>query len=144
MVNAESAVRRAIALARDTALAQISTSAILPGLEFAAGRVQSKLNLPIFRPPEVEPEVIQLVAKGIHDGWNATAGWVQPTRDPNLSAKPKEKPVDPVFAQETRWTAPVAAAQANPDHGQRTPHQVTESLKKFDFWQDDELSAFFA
>ena len=85
LVNAEGAVRRAIALARDTALAQLSSPVVLPNLEVVADRLQPKLNLPAFRPPEVEPEVIQLVAKGVYDRSAAASSWVQPTKAVNIS-----------------------------------------------------------
>ena len=78
-------MRRAIALARDTALAQLSSPVVLPNLEVVADRLQPKLNLPAFRPPEVEPEVIQLVAKGVHDRSAAASSWVQPTKAVNIS-----------------------------------------------------------
>ena len=132
MVNAEGAVRRAIALARDPALAQLFRPAVLPGLEAVAGRLQPKQNLPLMQAPEVETEVVQQVANGIHDPTTDTTALLQPAKD----RKQNEKPVDSAFAEETSWTEPVAAAKAESDHVQRTSQQATEKSETENFWQD--------
>ena len=142
LVNAESAVRRAIALARDTALAELSSSSVLPKLEFVAGRVPAKQNLPFFRPPAVEDEVIQLVVNRYHDRPTSRTGWEQPTMDLKISNNLKENPTGPIFSQETQWTVPVANTQTNLDHAQHMPLEAPEIQSDDNFWQDDDLTAF--
>ena len=142
LVNAESAVRRAIALARDAALAQLSNPVVLPELEDVAGRFPPKPNLPALRPPEFNIEVIQLVADEINDRSAATASWSQRTNDLNHSAQPMGNPIDPVFAQETNWTEPIAEAADQSNRGRCIPLASTESRENRDFGQGYELSAF--
>ena len=128
MVNAEGAVRRAIALARDPALAQLFQPLVLPGLEAVAGRLQPKQNLPLMQ----APEVVQQVASGIHDPTTETTASLQPAKD----RKQNEKPVDSVFARETSWTEPVAAAKAESDQVQGSSQQAAEKSATDDFWQN--------
>jgi serine protease len=131
MVNAEAAVRRAIALARDASLAQLYRPLVLPGLEAVAGRVQAKQNLPFMQAPELEVEVISQVARGIHDQLTQSI----PSRQTSGTVKSYKQSVDSVFVQETSWTEAVAVAKAESDHVQHTSQHATKKSEIDDFWQ---------
>ena len=132
MVNAEAAVRRAIALARDTALAQLFQPLVVPGLQAVADRVQPKQNFPFMQAPEVETEVVQQVANGIHDQETQSTSRRQAAGE----MKQHEQPVNSVFARETSWTEPVAAAKAESDQVQGSSQQAAEKSATDDFWQN--------
>ena len=146
MVNAEAAVRRAIALARDAALANLWQRPAAADPVAPADRIAA-LAKPLAKPPtttpaEVEDKVIQLVAHGIHDELAATNCPLQSSNDFKQSAARQQTSVDPIFAQETNWTESMAAVQAEPGHGQHTLPQATKSPEQHDFWQGYGLGLF--
>ncbi|MEE2707336.1 MAG: S8 family serine peptidase [Planctomycetota bacterium] len=105
LVNAESAVRRAVALARDAALAQLSSPAVRPGLVVVAGRFQPGLNLPLFRPPEAGTEAIAAARP-------AAARWTSPGVDLKHSFAMKERPNDTEFTPSPRHSAAISETDA--------------------------------
>jgi hypothetical protein len=132
MVNAESAVRRAIALARDTALAQLYRPLVLPGLEAVAGQVQAKRDLPFMKAPELELEVIPHVARGIHEQVTRSI----PPRQSAGAVKPYRPAADSVFASKTDWTKALAAGKTEPGHVQPNSSHGGQESETDDFWQD--------
>ena len=131
MVNAEAAVRRAIALARDTALAQLYRPLVLPELEPIAGQVPAKQNLAFMQAPEIEEKVIQQVAREIYGQENQST----PVSKASEKMKQPEQPVDSVLAQKTNWTELIAVAKTEPDQGQCSRSQPTGTSQPDDFWQ---------
>jgi hypothetical protein len=142
MVNAEAAVRRAIALARDASLANLWQRPSAADPVAPADRIPA-LAKPPAKPPavapvEVEAEVIQLVAHGIHTGSAVTACPLQSSNDFKQSVERRQTSVDPIFARETSWIESVAVAKVEPDQGQRSRQPITTKSEIDDFWQDYE------